>query len=963
MVKQSPDITGDLRLKPGNQAINTANNFDSITAQQQHSSVKSMAAQLENQLSNKAPEKPSNSQKSKIPLRNLSNLKISQAAAVSSGGAGSRHSMLMVIPATDTDTGDYLRPSAGRLRSNSQKHSMKIHEKLMADERRGGFDRFSVSALLSLESSSSSSSLGNDASLAVDDELTRGTFRLKSIIKFGNFFNFIRNFIYLFTQKALSQLDELKSKISTQSKRNFLLEKDVRYLDSRIALLIQNRMALDEVSGFRFICLCDSDYLCIISEKVVDIPSDDKDQGSADSLSICMDDRKKQLYGNFFFLLQSEPRLLAQLTRLLSLSEIDTFLQTVMFTLYGNQYDSREEHLLLTMFQSVLKSDFEMATDFGSLLRANTPVSRMMTTYTRRGPGQQFLKFVLHENLLKIIQEPDVNLEIDPLKVYNQMINDEEASTGETSSYNRSVTSEQAAEDPNVQSIIKQRCQSLMQIADGILDTIIDSLEQVPYGIRWICKQIRDLTQEKYPDVSRWAVCSLIGGFFFLRFINPAIVTPESYMIVDQKPQKLPRRTLTLLAKIIQNLANKPSYNKESYMLELKPFIEGKMQKISDFLYSLGNVDDYYECLELDQYMAMSKKDIYINISLNEIFNTHALFEKHYNEVCGKSVELIGTNGYQKLVDASQESFFDSCRHLRGILKDLGGSPAQISRKENRHMNLHLFSRWETAPVLFGASIFDDLDEERLAQTQNPQTNLYTNTKSMLVLLLRKQAYFAQLLNAPAPPIAFKNPPHRDSQVTLDIDQILSECTSSACRIEPSLVRTCIEVRKNLKILEDEQQHPNVKREQNYKQLSKDLLVDFNLLVKSLDKATHELNSLQLVYQTITDHNRYLRSQLNSYKSYLQNVRIQAGSHSNSSRNNSTTMIGVSSPLLEKPSKKSLVFPGKKSKTSANSTDSAAAATMTTRRLRREAPNPIKLSHVFLEKQGVIVHSSVPENR
>jgi Ras GTPase-activating-like protein IQGAP2/3 len=26
-------------------------------------------------------------------------------------------------------------------------------------------------------------------------------------------------------------------------------------------------------------------------------------------------------------------------------------LQTVMFTIYGNQYESREEHLLLTMFQ------------------------------------------------------------------------------------------------------------------------------------------------------------------------------------------------------------------------------------------------------------------------------------------------------------------------------------------------------------------------------------------------------------------------------------------------------------------------------------------------------------------------------------------------------------------------------------------------------------------------------------
>ncbi|KAJ7891661.1 hypothetical protein B0H14DRAFT_2335683 [Mycena olivaceomarginata] len=57
-----------------------------------------------------------------------------------------------------------------------------------------------------------------------------------------------------------------------------------------------------------------------------------------------------QQYSNLFFLLQSEPRHIAALCRLVSLSEIDTLLQTVMFTLYRNQYESREEHLLLTMF-------------------------------------------------------------------------------------------------------------------------------------------------------------------------------------------------------------------------------------------------------------------------------------------------------------------------------------------------------------------------------------------------------------------------------------------------------------------------------------------------------------------------------------------------------------------------------------------------------------------------------------
>jgi Ras GTPase-activating-like protein IQGAP2/3 len=58
-------------------------------------------------------------------------------------------------------------------------------------------------------------------------------------------------------------LRELKAKISSQSKKNFVLEKDVRYLDSRIALLIQNRMALEEVRSTPYFLPCllrDTDY-------------------------------------------------------------------------------------------------------------------------------------------------------------------------------------------------------------------------------------------------------------------------------------------------------------------------------------------------------------------------------------------------------------------------------------------------------------------------------------------------------------------------------------------------------------------------------------------------------------------------------------------------------------------------------------------------------------------------------
>lgn len=41
----------------------------------------------------------------------------------------------------------------------------------------------------------------------------------------------------------------------------------------------------------------------------------------------------------------------------------------------------------------------------------------MMTTYTRRGPGQSYLKSVLADRINSLIEHKDLNLEINPLKV------------------------------------------------------------------------------------------------------------------------------------------------------------------------------------------------------------------------------------------------------------------------------------------------------------------------------------------------------------------------------------------------------------------------------------------------------------------------------------------------------------------------------------------------------------------
>jgi len=169
----------------------------------------------------------------------------------------------------------------------------------------------------------------------------------------------------------------------------------------------------------------------------------------------------------------------------------------------------------------------------------------MMTTYTRRGPGQSYLKTVLAERINSLVELKDLDLEINPLKVYERMVQEIEIQNGELPSHlPRSVTAEQAAENESVQQIIAPRITMLIEIANSFLNTIITGLEETPYGIRWICKQIRSLSRRKYPDAQDQTICTLIGGFFFLRFINPAIVTPRSYMLIDNVPGEHPRNTL-----------------------------------------------------------------------------------------------------------------------------------------------------------------------------------------------------------------------------------------------------------------------------------------------------------------------------------------------------------------------------------------------------------------------------------
>ena len=90
------------------------------------------------------------------------------------------------------------------------------------------------------------------------------------------------------------------------------------------------------------------------------------------------------------------------------------------------------------------------------------------------------------------------------------MVNQIEEETGALpANLPRGVPPEVAAFNPDVQAIIAPRLTMLMEIANSFLLTIIESMDNVPYGIRWICKQIRSLTRVRQ-EYSAIVVMSLM---------------------------------------------------------------------------------------------------------------------------------------------------------------------------------------------------------------------------------------------------------------------------------------------------------------------------------------------------------------------------------------------------------------------------------------------------------------------
>jgi Ras GTPase-activating-like protein IQGAP2/3 len=352
-------------------------------------------------------------------------------------------------------------------------------------------------------------------------------------------------------------------------------------LDIKIALLVKNKITLDEVVKHQ------KHFGGHIGSLLTN-----RDLGSKDPFDLKAlnktSRRKLEHYQEFFFVLQTQSQYLARLFKKLREKAMPDpeakKIELLMMGLFGFAQKRREEYYLLKLMARSIREEIEDCETVQDYLRGNFFWQKLLSSYVRSPRDRKFLKDLLNPLVKEdILDNDDLDLESDPIQIYRSAINNEELRTGQRSRRPADIPREEAIRDPETRETFINHLQDLRDITDHFFLCLEETLHKMPYGVRFLAQQMFDLLCQKFPHESQQYMLILVGQWIWKTYIQPALLQPDTWGVVDRGLSPMQKRNLSEVSKVVGQIAGGRLFGGENvYLQPINPYISEALGRIEE---------------------------------------------------------------------------------------------------------------------------------------------------------------------------------------------------------------------------------------------------------------------------------------------------------------------------------------------------------------------------------------------
>ncbi|GAA5951462.1 hypothetical protein JCM3765_005942 [Sporobolomyces pararoseus] len=488
----------------------------------------------------------------------------------------------------------------------------------------------------------------------------------------------IKNFMRLlddseFDYRGELQVESLRKELVESIHRTTTLEDDVKDLDTKIALLVKNKITHEVARAQR----AGSGGLAPLKRNsLLTAAGDPFAPSDLDRQS----QRKLQLYQQLFWHLQTKPaylaRLFANVGRLNISEKTQKSIESTTLVVFAYAQAHREEYLLLKLFQRSIQEELAYLPTVYAFVQGSFTFLRLLAHYGQGVNQKTYLTETLSSNVKSIISRPKLDLGTDPLTIYRSEISKEEMATGHPSRRPKDVDYKEAIVDKATQAEFIKHLMALRQVTESFLNALFSSTQRMPFGIRYIAREVYRAVRTRFPQEADMTVIRVAGHIVYYRFIQPAIVTPDVFGMVEEVVPPVQRHNLAEVCKLLNQISVGRLFEDDQPLKGMNEFVSRSSAAFANWIKDVINVKDAEDHFRADEYVnAAAERRPVIYISPNDIYSTHSIISDNLDVIAPEENDP-----------------------LRETILELGGAPgdgnsAELSRARAEAITLTLNTR------------------------------------------------------------------------------------------------------------------------------------------------------------------------------------------------------------------------------------------------------------------------------